>query len=332
MKSLKARALVYGLVILLGLLAALPNLLPAQAVAILPAWYTSTTISLGLDLQGGSHLLLAAATVARALARDSVRDSSAGTRRFDVATEGGQSRLTLTESRITALTNDALERSLDVVRQRLDESGLVEPSITRQGNDGILVQMPGVADPSSIRKLLGTTAKMTFHWVANSKNEPVMDLPGSEEGERYSLERRVAMEGQHISDAQLGFNSDNGQPVVNFKLDSSGARQFGEMTRANIGRPLAVVLDGKVITAPVLRSAIVGGSGEISDGFTSSDASNLALLLRGGALPVRLKVLEERTVGPDLGSDAIAMGLSTGLPAFNYSGHKSAGPAGGTRR
>jgi len=123
----------------------------------------------------------------------------------------------------------------------------------------------------------------------------------------------VAMEGQHISDAQLGFNSDNGQPVVNFKLDSSGASQFGEMTRANIGRPLAVVLDGKVITAPVIRSAIAGGSGEISGGFTSAEASNLALLLRGGALPVPLKVLEERTVGPDLGSDAIAMGLSTGL-------------------
>jgi len=360
MKSLKARALVYGLVILLGLIAALPNLLPTQIAAKLPAWYTSATISLGLDLQGGSHLLLAAdtaelfdaemraiaeelrpklvdagvtgvrpkaesgavvvmakkpeqlqaaATVARALARDN-RD---GTRRFDVAVEDGQLRLTLTESRIAALTNDALERSLEVVRQRLDESGLVEPSITRQGNDGILVQMPGVADPSSIRKLLGTTAKMTFNWVANSKNEPVMDLPGSEEGERYSLERRVAMEGQHISDAQLGFNSDNGQPVVNFKLDSSGASQFGEMTRANIGRPLAVVLDGKVITAPVIRSAIAGGSGEISGGFTSAEASNLALLLRGGALPVPLKVLEERTVGPDLGSDAIAMGLSTGL-------------------
>jgi SecD/SecF fusion protein len=360
MKSMKARALVYGLVILLGLLAALPNLLPAQAVAKLPAWYTSTTISLGLDLQGGSHLLLAAdtaelfdaetrtiaeelgpklvaagvtgvrpkaesgavvvmakkpeqlqaaATVARALARD----NSDGTRRFDVVIEGGQLTLTLSDSRITALTNDALERSLEVVRQRLDESGLVEPSITRQGNDGILVQMPGVADPSSVRKLLGTTAKMTFHWVANSDNEALMNLPGSAEGERYSLERRVAMEGQHISDAQLGFNSDNGQPVVNFKLDSDGARQFGEMTRANIGRPLAVVLDGKVITAPVIRSAIAGGSGEISGGFTSAEASSLALLLRGGALPVPLKVLEERTVGPDLGSDAIAMGLSTGL-------------------
>jgi SecD/SecF fusion protein len=152
------------------------------------------------------------------LAHDFVRNSKDGTRRFDVAAEDGQLRLTLTENRIAALTNDALERSLEVVRQRLDESGLVESSITRQGNDGILVQVPGVADPGSIRKLLGTTAKTTLHWVANGNNEPLMGLSGSEEGERYSPERRVAMEGQRISDARPGSNPDNGQPVRGFAV------------------------------------------------------------------------------------------------------------------
>jgi SecD/SecF fusion protein len=157
---------------------------------------------------------------------------------------------------------------------------------------------------------------MSFHWVAKPGNErrtatiTVADADGTAD---YVLEKQVAMAGEHISDAQLAFNPDTSEPVVNFKLDTEGARLFGDMTRKNIGRPLAIVMDNKVLTAPVIRGVIAGGSGEISGAFTTKDASNLALMLRAGALPAPLHVIEERTVGPDLGSDAIKMGISTGL-------------------
>lgn len=362
MKSLLLRAVVYGLVIVLGLLSALPNLLSPSLSGKLPDWYQQNTVSLGLDLQGGSHLLLEAdiqglfvseyeavageltaslreagirygrlqvthkgielpvtqserVSEAAGLARALAKDTPDGTRRFDVDTNGGRLVLTLTESWRESVSRDAVERSLEVVRRRLDETGLVEPSITRQGSDGILVQMPGVADPSEIRELLGTTAKMTFQWAAPEAAEEdvaTITLPGAHDNERYTLEKRAAMAGEHIRDARMAFNPTTNEPVVNFELDDKGARLFGDMTRDNIGRPLAIVLDGEVIAAPVIRSAI-GASGEISGGFTTKEASDLALLLRAGALPAPLHVVEERTVGPDLGSDAIAMGLTTGL-------------------
>ncbi|WP_339803212.1 protein translocase subunit SecD [uncultured Marinobacter sp.] len=308
MKSLSSRAVVYSLLILLGLLSAMPNLLPPSVAENLPDWYTETTLSLGLDLSGGSHLLLEVDT------------------RELIATAAQEKGKPLSAAELEALSQDAVERSLEVVRRRLDETGLVEPSITRQGSDSILVQMPGVADPGQIRELLGTTARMTFHWVAEPDSRgqvEVITLPADESrvgdgkaatGEQlYRLEKRVAMEGKHISDAQLAFHPDTSEPVVNFRLDNEGTRLFGDITRTHIGRPLAIVLDGKVITAPVIRGIIAGGSGEISGSFTPASASNLALLLRAGALPAPLDVIEERTVGPDLGSDAIAMGISTGL-------------------
>ena len=362
MKSFSSRAVVYGLLIVLGLLSALPNVLPTSVANKLPTWYTETTVSLGLDLQGGSHLLLEADTrelisneyqavieelttrlrdadiyynqpvieadQAQILFRNSealkkalemadsmARDSTDGSRRYDVEQSQDRLVLTLTKGWTEAIITDAVERSLEVVRRRLDETGLVDPSITRQGREGILVQMPGLADPGEIRQLLGTTAKMSFHWDAQSSiaDTNTMVFPDTDGEVRYRLEKSVAMEGKHIRDAQAGFNQQSGEPVVNFKLDNEGAKQFATMTRDNIGRPLAIVLDGKVITAPVIRSEIPGGSGEISGGFTTTEASQLALLLRAGALPVPLHVVEERTVGPDLGSDAIAMGLSTGL-------------------
>lgn len=362
MKSLSSRAVLYGLVILFGLLCALPNVLPVSVSNTLPNWYTDNTLALGLDLRGGSHLLLEVDTrellrndnqqlandLTSALRKERIaytqplvsadsvqiaskdRRNAAGleriaktlnveadtpAQRFTLKQDPRQGSLILsmTAAHREALTSDAVERSLEVIRRRLDETGLVEPSITRQGADGILVQMPGVANPQEIRQLLGTTAKMTFHWSADEKSRQVFSLTDTAQGTAYELEQQVAMEGKHIRDAQLAFNPETGQPVVNFKLDREGADLFGEMTRANIGRALAVVLDQQVITAPVIRGVIAGGSGEISGGFSAKEASNLALLLRAGALPAPLKVIEERTVGPDLGSDAIAMGISTGL-------------------
>ncbi|MEX1222349.1 MAG: protein translocase subunit SecD [Idiomarina sp.] len=362
MKSLWSRAVVYGLVIVLGLLSALPNFMTPNSSSQLPNWYQQNRVSLGLDLQGGSHLLLEVdvptlftseqeaiaedltkslresgihyprpiitdegielrlrqperLAEAASLARELATDTPNGERRFSVDSVNGRLVLTLTDAWRESLSRDALERSLEVVRRRLDETGLVDPSITRQGSDGILVQMPGVADPSDIRELLGTTAKMTFHWSARDSGEgdvATIVLPDVSAQRQYVLEQRVAMAGEHIRDASMAFNPDTGQPVVNFKLDSEGARLFAEMTRNNIGRPLAVVLDSKVITAPVIRSEIAG-NGEISGAFSVKEAGNLALMLRAGALPAPLYVVEERTVGPDLGSDSIAMGLTTGL-------------------
>lgn len=294
MKTLFSRAIVYGLIILFGLLCALPNVLPDTAAEKLPDWYAQNKLTLGLDLRGGSHLLLEVDT------RELVRNKNPE----------------LHEQ----IVRDAVEQSVEVVRRRLDETGMVEPMITRQGSDSILVQLPGVNDPHHIRELLGTTARMTFHWAANEKSAllgKIISVQGDTQidghGERYQLEERVALEGKHISDARLAFNQETGEPVVNFKLDKEGARRFGDMTKHNVGRVLAVVLDNKVVTAPVIRTAIQGGSGEISGSFTSASANDLALLLRAGALPAPLNVIEERTVGPDLGSDAIAMGIGTGI-------------------
>jgi SecD/SecF fusion protein len=290
MKTRFSRAIVYGLIILFGLLSALPNVLPDSVLQKLPEWYTQNQLTLGLDLRGGSHLLL----------------------EVDTSELVANKNPTLHEQ----IVRDAVEQSLEVVRRRLDETGMVEPMITRQGSDSILVQLPGVNDPQHIRELLGTTARMTFHWAANEKSAllgKIISVQGDTPGERYQLEERVALEGKHISDARLAFNQETGEPVVNFKLDNEGARRFGDMTKHNIGRALAIVLDDRVVTAPVIRSAIQGGSGEISGSFTSASANDLALLLRAGALPAPLKVIEERTVGPDLGSDAISMGISTGI-------------------
>lgn len=363
MRSPLARAVAYSVFILLGLLSALPNVLPDSVLQKLPSWYAANTITLGLDLRGGSHLLLEVDTDnlvqeknqdladqlvskmrearifhsrpqvtadrltvtvtdpadlqrVRDLLKPLLDNTRRGGRGYSLDMAGASLTLAPTKESIQELQQDAVERSLEVVRRRLNETGLVDPTITRQGSDGVLVQLPGVDNPGYIRQLLGTTAKMTFHLVAdgNSRSQTrIITLPGESTNERYEIEARVALEGQHISDAQLGFHQNTNEPVVNFKLDAEGARRFADITSNNIGRPFAIVLDGKVITAPVIRSAITGGSGEISGSFTSASANDLALLLRAGALPAPLKVIEERTVGPDLGSDSIAMGISTGI-------------------
>lgn len=361
MKVSHSRGVLYVLVILIGLLSAMPNILPANTLQRLPQWLASNQLSLGLDLQGGSHLLLGADTkpliektlqdtkeaLSRELREQGIRYQSQpinngvisltltgpesdasranniasglvrgnnGIKQFSIDNDNKLLTLTITEEYKTTLASEAIEQSLEVVRRRLNESGLVEPSITRQGNDGVLVQMPGVSDPSRIRELLGTTAQMRFHWVVdNASSGNTVLLPDAQGTQHYRVQKQAAMDGEHIKDAQLGFDPNTNEPVVTFKLDNTGSRIFADMTKTHIGTPLAIVLDGKVLTAPVIRSVIAGGAGEISGSFTPAEAKDLALLLRAGALPVPLNVLEERTVGPDLGSDAIEMGISTGL-------------------
>lgn len=359
------RIAIYAVTILLGILTALPNILTPQQLARLPDFLPKQQVTLGLDLRGGSHLVLevdAASLVRERLqmlatqSRNDLRKAKIGV--ATIQRDGGSVTVTLENAgdRSTALTtlkrlatpmstlggtdiafttpaerqihmsftedgikdrvNAATEQSLEIIRRRIDQIGIAEPTIQQVGADRILVQLPGVQDPSRVRALLGSTAKLSFHMVAESGGIGTRTLPGASDGRQYTIQNYIAMMGDRLSDARSGYDDRTGQPVINFRLDNAGARQFGEITRANVGKPFAIVLDGKVLSAPVINEPIPGGSGQISGSFTLAEATDLAALLRAGALPARLTVIEERTVGPDLGSDAIARGLNTGLIGF----------------
>ncbi len=212
------------------------------------------------------------------------------------------------------------------MRRRIDEVGTREPTIQRQGNNRILVQVPGEKDPESIKRLLGQTAKLTFHLVdlevplqqALAGNLPPGSelMPSSEQGggEQVVVRKRIEVSGESLVDAQPTYQ-DN-QPVVSFRFNSVGARKFGEVTREHVGELLAIVLDGKVISSPRIREPILGGSGVISGSFTTQSADELAVLLRAGALPAPLEIVEERSVGPDLGADSVRAGKIAGVVAF----------------
>lgn len=224
--------------------------------------------------------------------------------------------ITMTEAAIQALTDRTMAQSLEIIRRRVDEAGTREPSIQRQGERRILVQVPGVASTTEIKELIGKTAKLTFHMV-DGQTADLNRAPGpgkavfedaEDPGTGYVVERRALVGGDELQDAQPGFDSRTGEPVVNFRFDTSGARKFGRATTENVGRPFAVVLDGQVITAPVIREPILGGSGQISGSFTVESAHQLAILLRAGALPASISFEEERTIGPGLGADSIAAG------------------------
>lgn len=348
-------------------LTALPNVLPPAALEKLPRFLPSATVPLGLDLRGGSHLLLQLdfKTYMRdhmANMRDGMRDSlrkakvgyrdlrangneitvriesdsvPAGVKLADIfrsvdpdmtveQTDTGLTRLTYDEQKLKAMQLRLLEQSVEIVDRRVNESGTKEPIIQRQGTDRIVVQVPGLADPAELKRLLGKTAKMTFHLVNESVSAdsiaqdavpadtmllPSDDPTESREGKemRYPIYTQVALGGEHLTNANASFSE--GLPVVEFQFNSLGAQKFGAITQANIGRRFAIVLDGKVITAPVIRSSILGGRGIISGNFTTESANELAVLLRAGALPAPLSVIEERSVGPSLGQDSINAGM-----------------------
>jgi SecD/SecF fusion protein len=231
-------------------------------------------------------------------------------------------RLTLRDAALEAAQADAMAQSIEVVRKRVDEAGVAEPSIQRLGTDRILVQMPGVSDPSALRALLGSTAELTFHRLAPDPGDgqplaaDTLRLPMADGSGTVVVAGQPALDGERLADASAAFNPETGAPVVHFRFDTQGAVIFGELTQALVGQPFAIVLDGEVLSAPVIREPILGGSGEISGDFTAEETMTLSALLRAGALPVPLEVIEERTVGADLGADAIAGGLWTGFAGF----------------
>ncbi|MBL8590192.1 MAG: protein translocase subunit SecD [Methylobacteriaceae bacterium] len=226
-------------------------------------------------------------------------------------TEGddGLIQVAITEVGINDRVRRAVDQTIEVLRRRVDATGTREPNIQRQGADRVVVDVPGLQDTSQLKEILGTTAKLEFRLVAE---------PGTPAGERETLpnveggtidvERRVMVQGEDLTDAQPGFDSRTSEPIVNFRFNIRGGQRFGEATAANVGRPFAIVLDNKVISAPRILSPITGGAGQISGRFTVEQTTNLSILLRAGALPAKLTVVEERTVGPGLGQDSIDAG------------------------
>lgn len=360
------KVLVIVAICLAGFVFAAPNLLSRQQADALPGWLQP--VNLGLDLQGGSHLLLEVDVGAvvkerltglvesarTTLRKEKIRYTDLGIERDAVAVriadagEGERARKLLrdldrdteiefrdgrmevryTQAALTQYRNSAVDQSIEIVRRRVDELGTREPSIQRQGEDRILVQLPGLDNPERIKNLLGQTAKLNFHIVDSTVSPAELQSgrvpPGAEllpavdtEPGRpsvYAVRKRVTVGGDALIDAQPSFQ--NNEPVVSFRFDAAGAKRFGDATRENVGHQLAIVLDGKVISAPVVREPILGGSGVISGSFTVQSAQDLALLLRAGALPAPLTILEERTVGPDLGADSIRAGAIACLIAL----------------
>jgi preprotein translocase subunit SecD/SecD/SecF fusion protein len=248
-----------------------------------------------------------------------------GTYEFDLTVgDGGLIRFTYSDAGLSQRVRSIVDQSIEVIDRRLNELGTTEPSIQRQGEDRILVEAPGLSDPQRLKDLVGQTAQLTFHLVRSQlgPNDPeptdadVRVLPSlNNPSVRYVVDDVALMTGEDLVDAQAGFNQQTNEPVVNFRLSTSGARTFGQVTQENVGRPFAIVLDDQVISAPAIREPILGGQGQISGGFSVQEANDLAILLRAGALPAKLTIVEERTIGPSLGADSIRAGVIASIVA-----------------
>jgi preprotein translocase subunit SecD len=357
---------------LLICLFAVPNFINEKTVQSWPKW-AQRHVVLGLDLQGGSHILLEVDSNAvrkekvealrddvRRVLRDArvgytglaVRGASVevriredanfdqamtklrelsqplggllggtGVRSVDVSDLGNRAvRLTVTEAAMLERIRQSVDQSIQIVQRRVDELGTVEPLIQRQGADRLLVQVPGLQDPSRLKEILGKTAKLTFRMVDSSMSaqDALATRPPAESEVLYEgkkdpkipvlVQKQVLVSGEELTDAQPGFDQRTSEPIVTFRFNTAGARKFAQVTQENVGRPFSIVLDNEVISAPVIREPILGGSGQISGNFTVESANDLAILLRAGALPAPLTIIEERTVGPGLGQDSIAAG------------------------
>ena len=367
------KSIAIWLVVLAGVILASPNMIPQSTLDRLPDWLPKQQMTLGLDLQGGSHILLQIdqqdliderLTTARDDIRNLLREARIGytgltgsgryvqVRIRDAETvaaartalasltepvssglfgtgvvtemelsepEPGLLRYTLTDSGISYRRSTALAQSIEVVGRRINELGTTEPTVQRQGDDRILVQVPGLQDPQRLKDLLGQTAKLTFQMVDQSVpvQEAINGRPPAGSSVLYSnddppvpylIEDRIIISGENLVDAQATFDQRTQEPVVSFRFDRQGATRFGQVTQQNVSRLFAIILDNQVISAPQIREPILGGSGQISGNFDVQSANDLAVLLRAGALPATLTIIEERTVGPSLGADSIAAG------------------------
>jgi protein-export membrane protein SecD len=216
---------------------------------------------------------------------------------------------------LLTINNSALKQSIEIVRRRIDDVGTKEPTILQRGEKRILIELPGLKDPERIKALLGKTAQLNFRLVSEN-SEFGTDKLISENDEKLNVSKRIIMSGENLIDAQPNINNQNNEPTVSFTLDRLGAQKFGRATTDNVGKRLAIVLDGEIVSAPSINEAITSGSGMISGNFSFQEATDLALLLRSGALPTPLKVVEERTVGPDLGEDSIKSGTTSLIIGF----------------
>src|SRR6202047_4095720 len=364
------KALAIILTALVVCLCAVPNFFPEAKVKTWPIW-AQRHLVLGLDLQGGSYLLLEVdSNYVKKEKLDQIRDDvrrtlrdakigytglatrpdsvevrvkesdlsnalsklrelsqplggllgSNGQRSLEVSDAGGGLiRLSVPQAAVTERIRQTIEQSIQIVERRVNELGTVEPLIQRQGTDRILVQVPGLQDPTQLKTILGKTAKMEFRMVDTTvppdqaqagKVPPDSDVLMSSTAPKvpYVIKKQVLVSGGDLTDAQPGFDQRSGEPIVSFRFNSSGSRKFAQATSENVGQPFAIVLDNEVISAPVIREPITGGSGQISGNFTVQAANDLAILLRAGALPAPLTIIEERTVGPGLGQDSITAG------------------------
>jgi protein-export membrane protein SecD len=237
---------------------------------------------------------------------------------FEIVDLGNLLELSFSNQGLVELKTSSQDQALEIVRRRIDEIGTNEPNILKRGNDRVLVELPGLDDPMRIKTLLGKTANLSFRFVSNDNQDSfgAEKLKYENNLDEDYVSKRVILSGDNLLDAQPRMNNQTNETVVSFTLDRVGAKRFGKATSSNIGRQLAIVLDGKIISAPVIRDSIVSGSGQISGGFTFQSATDLALLLRSGALPAPLTIIEERTVGPDLGQDSINAGIIALIVGF----------------
>ncbi|HEY1631261.1 MAG TPA: protein translocase subunit SecD [Rhizomicrobium sp.] len=372
---------VTGIILFLGILFALPNALPGAWVAKFPSFLPRSTVTLGLDLQGGSNLLLGVdmpgvykdkleqlRTDARVSLRkqhilfrnlqvvngvltvqiaDAARYPDAlgimkglngaasgavlavGALQYDLSETGDHTiAMKMSEAYAGQLRTEVVKQSIEVVRRRIDQMGLREPTIEKQGDDRISVQVPGLDKPAELINLLGQTGKMTFQLVDEAANiqqaqqgivpidsELLMLDPQQKGGQKTPIViyRQVMVSGDRLTDAHQDYDQQSGQPDVSFKFDGTGARQFGQVTKENVGHRFAIVLDNRVISAPTIINPILGGSGIITGNFTAQSANELSVLLRAGALPAKLVPLSQSTVGPELGKDQINYGKYSAL-------------------
>ena len=237
---------------------------------------------------------------------------------FDFVKNQDSFKLTLSKYGLVLLKNASLDQAIEIVRRRVDEVGTNEPNILKRGNDRILVELPGLDDPGRIKSLLGKTANLTFQFITQNTEESfgTEKLEFEDGSENAIVSKRIILSGDNLVDAKPSMNSQTNETVVSFTLDRVGAKKFGKATSTGVGKRLAIILDGKIISAPSVREPIIGGSGQISGNFTFQSATDLALLLRSGALPAPLNIIEERTVGPDLGQDSIDAGIMSLIIGF----------------